>query len=146
MFCLVWTFVHENEIDACLRWSQTFRAREILEEIIEGTGEGKPPSKIAVDDIEVIFEVMDVNHDGEIDIDELCHKGHIDVELARRLVKRWDEDGSGTLNKSELRSIIYKFDPSVKNKLKGIYASTQMPPRPRQANPTLLTSPRRQSD
>jgi hypothetical protein len=146
MFCLVWPFVHENEIDACLRWCQSFRAREILEEIIEGTGEGKPPSKIAVGDLEVLFEVMDVNNDGEIDVDELCHKGHINVEIARRLVKRWDEDGSGTLNKSELRSIIYEFDPSVKNKLKGLYASTQMSPRPPQGHPTLLTVSRRRSD
>merc|ERR1712048_917033 len=113
---------------------------------LEGAGEGKPPTNIAVDDIEVLFQVMDVNHDGEIDVDELCFKGQIDVELARRLVKRWDEDGNGTLNKSELRSIIYEFDPSLKNKLKGIYASTQMSPGLHQACPTLLTSPRQQSD
>jgi Ca2+-binding EF-hand superfamily protein len=152
MFCLVWPCVHERDINSCLRWCQSFRAREVLHELVEGC-EGRQ-SPLLAEDLELLFDFMDVNHDGEVSLEELCDKGHVKIDLARKLMKRLDDDNSGSITKGEMRSIVYKFDPSIKNKLKGAFASAQMPTKLPQiqgttsfqeANPTLLGT-RRHSD
>mmetsp|Transcript_52318 Transcript_52318/g.113392 ORF Transcript_52318/g.113392 Transcript_52318/m.113392 type:complete len:491 (+) Transcript_52318:117-1589(+) len=122
--CLLWPSARESEIEVCVGWCNAFQAQKVLRELIANGEHGE--LDLDPHDINVLFEVIDANGDGQLSVEELCKIGHIGLTQARTFVDRWDEDNTGSLSKGDVMNIIFSIDAALKYQLKGLFAASQM--------------------
>jgi len=131
---MLWPTVPDKDITACLKWARQFQAFRMLRELTKTkdsalTNADYDPNRDGVkldvtrDDVEALFEVLDVNGDGTLTVDELTRSGVVSVEEASRLMELWDRDRNDELQKGEIMSIIWGMNQVVRRQLKGMFAA-----------------------
>jgi len=134
LFCLCCPSVQESEIEAGMQWCRTYRAHDILNALLKckssplvdaSFDEKKEDVAIDVDeeDIEALFEAIDMDHDGQLSVENLCEGGNLRPEEARRLVELWDRDRTGELSKGEILAIVHHVHSSVRQRMKALFAA-----------------------
>lgn len=109
-FCVILHSLTEGEIETCLRWCQSFRAHDVLKEFMV-TGQ---THYIDCEDIRMIFETMDTDHNGKLTVEELMEGGELERDQAEILLKRLDGDMSGEISAAELEGVLRNMDTSIR--------------------------------
>jgi Ca2+-binding EF-hand superfamily protein len=139
LLCLCCNGVKEAEIDDGMRWCQTYRANDVLTELLKcKTGPMSNPADSSVDapreiedidvdasDIDALFEALDTDGGGRLSLAELCQSGEVRPDEARRFVNLFDRDRSGDLSKAELLHIVHEVHSEVRQTMKAIFATTK---------------------
>jgi len=118
-FCVVLHSLSEGEIETCLRWCQAFRAHDVLKEFMS-TGNTQ---RLNFEDVRLIFQAMDTDGNGALSLEELMVGGELDEATARQLMKRLDEDESGTVTVDELQGILRSIDTQLRSDFKDCFES-----------------------
>lgn len=118
-FCVVLPTVSENNIETCLRWCESFRARDVLMLFIES---GDIKNGLDVNDLRTIFQALDKDKNGHITVEELMEVGTLTQEQAASVVQRLDMDHNGTLSADELQGILFSVDTTLRADLRTAFA------------------------
>jgi len=138
--CLLCSGADESVIEDGMRWCGQFRAYEVLTNLVKmsckdeqtatssfGSPKGKQDEDpdmgtLTEDDVELLFTNLDVDGDGQIDIQNLCRTGIVEESEARKILKFGDKDGDGGLDKADLLGIARKMHSVVTEEFKAIFA------------------------
>jgi len=75
------------------------------------------------EDLKILFDIIDINGDGELSARELCVQGGLDAKQAQCLLKVWDQNHNGNLSQLEISSVVQAVDSGLKQQMKGLFAA-----------------------
>merc|ERR1719456_1897304 len=96
-----------------------WRAHDVLKEFMS-TGNTQ---RLSFEDVRLIFQAMDTDGNGALSLEELMVGGELDEATARQLMKRLDEDESGTVTVDELQGILRSIDTQLLSDFKDCFES-----------------------
>jgi len=134
LFCLCCPSVKEAEVDDGMRWCKMYRAHDVLEELlryksspmVDASFDGCPQETLDLNvdeqDIRELFDAIDMDHTGQISMENLCKGGKLDADEAQRLVALWDRERTGQLSRSDLLAVVHQVHSSVRQQMKAMFA------------------------
>merc|ERR1711971_560491 len=138
LFCWCCPSVREAEIEDGMRWCKAYRAHDVLEELLKYQSSpmvdprfhhnSKPEDmnlEVDEDDIDALFEALDMDGDGDLSMAELCRGGKLELEEGRRLIELWDRDKTGNLSKADVTAIVFQMHSSVRQTMKAVFADSR---------------------
>mmetsp|Transcript_9406 Transcript_9406/g.22606 ORF Transcript_9406/g.22606 Transcript_9406/m.22606 type:complete len:582 (+) Transcript_9406:40-1785(+) len=147
--CLLWPKASDAAVECCTRWCRSFHAHQVLTSLLRQkrasmrqsrlfrgsiedpmgmTASGRKPvagfESLEREDLQALFEALDVDGNGKLSARELCTRGGLSAREAQRLLRVWDQDADGELTMKELSSVVQAVDSSLKQQVKGLFAAT----------------------
>jgi len=126
---MLWPNVPDRDVAACLKWARQFQAFHMVRELTKkGDRADSQELDVTRDDVDALFEVLDVDGDGKLTAAELQRVAGVDEEMVGKLMEMWDRDGDEELTKGEIMSIIWGMSQVVRQSMHGLFAASASAP------------------